>query len=464
MNLNFQNRQFPKIAIIGAGLAGLTASYRLKQSNLDFDIYEAKGRVGGRVFTVKIDEKPIELGGENLKDGGPAQNIKVLIDELGLETFSHFQKMNPILFCAGGNYSLASLLKTHAFKPFSLNKKLSELAITSQNMQEVIDRLIPSDDPLNLFCQKIISAYEGAEPKKITSHCYQTLYHFLLGGLSAVHPKNGANNEETEIEFEEIKGGNYLLPKKLMEKVKDNLHLNHPLKRLSKNEKGKYILEFEGREKQEADIVILTVPAAVLRDIEISEFILPKSRKQKMEATLYGNPAKIFFAKGSHKIVNQFFCHESFFYRYKETPHDSFCLFFIDPHGFFQKETIANKYYHSLREMGYIDHSLVSQKICYADEIPMKNYNCSVGYSWQNDPYIRGSYSSTAVENEFNHCTTIQVGNETIQALYAPVNQSLYFAGEHTTTMHDILGTMEAAVESGEKVARMLKQAIAIKG
>src|SRR6478735_5038767 len=48
-------RRGPKIAVIGAGLAGLTCAYRLQQAGLTADIYEASPRIGGRCFTGRGD-------------------------------------------------------------------------------------------------------------------------------------------------------------------------------------------------------------------------------------------------------------------------------------------------------------------------------------------------------------------------------------------------------------------------
>ncbi len=41
----------PKVVVVGAGLAGLTAAYRLKQNGFLADVYEASGRVGGRCWS-----------------------------------------------------------------------------------------------------------------------------------------------------------------------------------------------------------------------------------------------------------------------------------------------------------------------------------------------------------------------------------------------------------------------------
>jgi len=44
---------------------------------------------------------------------------------------------------------------------------------------------------------------------------------------------------------------------------------------------------------------------------------------------------------------------------------------------------------------------------------------------------------------------------EPIRTLFAPAGK-LFFAGEHTTILIDVLGTMVAAVESGTRTARMI--------
>ena len=42
-----------KIAIIGGGLAGLYAAYRLRQLGIAFDLFEARNRLGGRILSTE---------------------------------------------------------------------------------------------------------------------------------------------------------------------------------------------------------------------------------------------------------------------------------------------------------------------------------------------------------------------------------------------------------------------------
>lgn len=74
------------VAVIGAGLAGLTAAYRLHQIGHSVAVVEAQDRVGGRTLTRDLGGgHVIDLGGESI---GPTQDrITALAGELGLDVF-----------------------------------------------------------------------------------------------------------------------------------------------------------------------------------------------------------------------------------------------------------------------------------------------------------------------------------------------------------------------------------------
>ena len=51
-----------RIAIIGAGLAGLTAAYELRDH--DVEVFEAAGRIGGKLYSVPFNDGPTDMGAE----------------------------------------------------------------------------------------------------------------------------------------------------------------------------------------------------------------------------------------------------------------------------------------------------------------------------------------------------------------------------------------------------------------
>jgi monoamine oxidase len=74
------------VAVIGAGLAGLTAARAVRAAGRSVAVIEARDRVGGRTLNEPIGGgAEVEVGGQWV---GPSQKrVGALIEELGLETF-----------------------------------------------------------------------------------------------------------------------------------------------------------------------------------------------------------------------------------------------------------------------------------------------------------------------------------------------------------------------------------------
>jgi oxygen-dependent protoporphyrinogen oxidase len=72
-----------RAAIVGAGLAGLTAGYRLQTAGWEVDVFEATDAPGGRVQTVRRDGYAIDTGASAL--GSTYHSYLALARELGIE-------------------------------------------------------------------------------------------------------------------------------------------------------------------------------------------------------------------------------------------------------------------------------------------------------------------------------------------------------------------------------------------
>lgn len=73
------------VVVLGAGIAGLSASLRLAESGLRVLVVEVKNRIGGRIFTQYCDNVPIELGAEFVH-GKPPELWRV-IRRAALDTY-----------------------------------------------------------------------------------------------------------------------------------------------------------------------------------------------------------------------------------------------------------------------------------------------------------------------------------------------------------------------------------------
>ena len=72
------------VAVIGAGITGLTAAYRLKQRGMRVAVYEASDRIGGVIRSERRDGYVAELGPSSLTAPSPA--VAALLTELGLDS------------------------------------------------------------------------------------------------------------------------------------------------------------------------------------------------------------------------------------------------------------------------------------------------------------------------------------------------------------------------------------------
>lgn len=72
----------PRIAVVGAGIAGLVAARHLADAGAQVTVFEATEQVGGQIRSRRIDARIVDLGAESLHLATPG--IGSLLDDLGL--------------------------------------------------------------------------------------------------------------------------------------------------------------------------------------------------------------------------------------------------------------------------------------------------------------------------------------------------------------------------------------------
>jgi monoamine oxidase len=445
-----------KVAVIGAGISGETAAYELKKQGFDVDVYEAKFRVGGRIFTIEMDGHITELGAYNLCDAGSADHILDLIDELGLtvETFSLRRFMSQY-FDGHMLIDVRERMKQLACAPGELWRKLAEYEKGAYSMQDVLDRFFPHDPILHKIFSTKLADYEGAPVHVLSPLLIDSFYQRLLVGMRV---SSAQDNEAVIFTQMCVKGGNYLITERLAERLGNSVHCGMALTRIMRDEKGVYHLTFANGEERTADVLVLTMPCPVYRNITIDADVITPEHLAHITSVQYGTNAKILLPSYGNHMRGVFTNGRMVCYLKEDVK--TLVVYYVDEHGFFTESSIKhhfNKDVRLLRHIYNLPHDLAGMVQVADDSAQLVAYHGPVGHSWLNDPYAQGSYSCIGAGQEDIFTALEWNQGESVRSLFAPLhNNTLFFAGEYATVMIDHCGNMEAAVESAKRTARMI--------
>ena len=270
-----------RIVVVGAGLAGLTAAYRLQQAGYAAQVYEASSRIGGRCWTGRGDfaEGQIYEHGGELIDSNHLQ-IKQLAQELGLNLdnlyTSETKGTEQLGYFFGKPYTYAQMtddLKTiwqqiHSdISAASYPTHYDSYTARGQQLDQMtlyhwIQNYVPGGhgSALGRMLDVAYNIEYGAETTVQSS--LNMLY--LLGYAGPGQFRTfGKSNEKFH-----VRGGNDQIPTILAQKLGSQITTNAPLTAIKLGSDGTYTLTFgngSGSFTRVADQVVLALPFSILR-------------------------------------------------------------------------------------------------------------------------------------------------------------------------------------------------------
>lgn len=445
-----------KIVVIGAGLAGLTAAYRLNQHGMDVEIYEARPRVGGRVHTVLIKNmngsfSNAELGGQNITDGGNATHILSLVKELNLELNESEISFEGTYYDGETFHNRKTLISQILAANQKIDLQIEKIALESHSMQDVLEQLDLTFAQQS-FLSFIMNAYEGLHPSLLStdSHNLNLLKSVFAGGLSPAHT---VSETKPLLHRISIKGGNATLPEHLAQTLENRIHLNKVLTHIKHDTNHQILLTFADGTKRYCNKLILAIPCTVYKNIEFNNAIDKKNLMQ-IHSVHYGTTTKILMPIQQENNAGHWLATSTMGVFFNDDL-KLLNLYFVNDNGInlFDKAIYANSL--TILKAGFPQATFNEHPMVEAKDENFVKYDTPVVKSWVKDPYAQGSYSAfdISLKNVINK--RMFYNNIEVKTLFAPIHDKIFFIGEHTTILDEI-GTMEAAVESGERIAKAL--------
>jgi monoamine oxidase len=264
-----QARAPDRVAIVGGGIAGLSALHHLREAGVEAQLYEGRNRTGGRMFTHKSGDWTFEVGGQlvntdHLDMQGLAKRFGVaLVDRkadphntltlAGGRLLSEAELADGLRAIAGQIGKDADMLDKH---PGRISRQLD--AISIHDYLERHAQLIR--DPWARQLLEATSRTEyGVEPARASAIG-------LIFNLPTV------NGERVEVlggsdERYVIQGGSSALIEAMSAHYAERIETGKRLTRVERHGSGLRLSFLDGT-SAEADTVIVAVPAPLTRQID----------------------------------------------------------------------------------------------------------------------------------------------------------------------------------------------------
>ena len=293
------------LLVVGAGIAGLTAAYRLRQAGVGVDLVEASHRVGGRLVSLTQmagEFSTVELGGEFIDSRHQA--VRALAAELGLE-LADLQAADEglereILYFDGQRMNEGRVVEEFAELAHRIDQDLKQLTSRDITYRDPspdairLDRLSLADyldaaaiSPLiNKLVRVAYITEFGRDPD--SQSCLNML--FLIGAEVGKWSTYGVSDERYH-----VVGGNDQLPKKLAERLLGVIEFGTRLESIRATSDNRYRVSLRQDNKSLEriyDRILLTLPFSLLRQVDLG-LELPEVKRTAIDDLGYGMSSKL---------------------------------------------------------------------------------------------------------------------------------------------------------------------------
>jgi monoamine oxidase len=466
----------PNVVVVGAGLAGVTAAYRLMQVGFPVRLYESRNRVGGRCWSLRElpGSQVAEHGGE-LIDGRHV-HLRGLASELGLTLEDLYDRRgNPPLY---PTYVDGRWYPMDAWDS-EFDELYTAIADEAQSIGALNGRGVWNDDAYSwgtatrgavALDQMNMSDWLNARLPGASTTFRRLLQRLISGGMGVPLAQASAVNwldwlaEESDVERYHISGGNDQVPRMCAAALPSGaLTLQAPLEAVRRCGNGTYELYFDGiASAVRADRVILALPFSTLRDVDLTAAGFSAHRMAMINQLGMGTNAKMMLQYNDRPQAHRI-----------PVPPYTFTGNDCDIDDGFQswESTKAQAGTGSILTLFYggagapnwgttrpahaaTSGSIVNDRVAHLNATVPGTGAHFTGNAWldvwNNDPWTKGSYSA------------YKIGQYT-QAYgfnYLPEG-GVHFAGEHTSTYSHAY--LNGGVESGQRAAIEIMRAAGVR-
>jgi monoamine oxidase len=439
------SRRYERVAIVGAGMAGLSAGYHLRRKGVKATLFEGDKRPGGRIKSARIfgeGQLNTEIGAEFIDT--VHQDMLWFVRALNLQDklmdveTDHFGRRDAF-FIEGRHYGLPELLQElqAAYPRIQADQARLEgrgaALLDRMSMAEYIEGL-----PVGKWLKMLLhAAYIGENGLETAEQSAANLL-----GVFEIRNQNFYPFGNSDERFKVI-GGNEQVPQGLAKALDGQIRYEHRLTALRENNNRSISLIFNenGSTREETfDLVILTLPFTVLRDVDI-QMELPEAKRSAIRELGYGTNAKFILETRTRSWRQAGYRG----YLFNERIHNGWDSAQMQLNN--EGPGTFTCYYGGERgknaargtENEQLAHILPALEGAFPGTSASLTGKMELAH-WAANPFARGSYS----------CFKPGQVERFDGVAFAPVRR-LYFAGEHCSS--DYWGFMNGAAETGRRAA-----------